>query len=136
MAIPYITAFYAALSTLLVVVLAFRVVARRLHARIGVGVGSDPVLERRVRVHGNAIENLPLALVLLLLLELLVFQPWLLHLFGILLLLGRALHAFGLDRSAGTSAGRFSGALLTWLTMIAMAVLLLWQVLLFWSMQT
>lgn len=133
MAIPYVTAFYAALSTLLVVFLAFRVVRRRLQARVGVGVGTDAVLERRVRVHANAVENLPLALLLLLLLELLVFQHWLLHLFGIGLLLGRILHAWGLNARAGTSPGRFSGALLTWLIMVVMAVLLIWQVLLFWS---
>ncbi len=133
MAIPYITAFYAALGALLVVLLAFRVVRQRLHARVGVGVGSDPVLERRVRIHANAVENLPLALLLLLLLELLLFQPWLLHLFGAGLLLGRILHAWGLSTSAGTSPSRFSGALLTWLIMVVMAMLLLWQVLLFWS---
>ncbi len=133
MAIPYITAFYAALSTLLVLVLAFRVVKQRIRARVGVGVGTDPVLERRVRVHANAIENLPLALLLLLLLELLVFQHWLLHLFGAGLLLARLLHAWGMNGSAGTSPGRFSGALLTWLIMVVMAVLLLWQVLVFWT---
>lgn len=123
----HITGIYAALATLLVLVLALRVSAIRHGKRVGIGDGGDPDLLRRVRAHANALENLPLALILLLLLELNRTAPPWLHGFGCALLLGRVLHAFGMSLQSGASFGRFVGTLLTWLAMFAMAVLLFWQ---------
>ncbi|MCK9488297.1 MAG: MAPEG family protein [Xanthomonadales bacterium] len=129
---PRITAFYAALAMLLVVTLAVRVMLRRRQARIGLGNGGDAELGRRVRAHANALENLVPGLLLLLLLELLVIAPLWLHLAGATLLLGRALHAVGLSRSGGVSFGRGAGMLLTWLVLLAMALVLLWQSVMWW----
>lgn len=122
-----ITAIYAALAALLVLVLAARVVIARNARKIGIGDGGDRDLVKRIRAHANALENLPLALLLLLLLELNQTQPVVLHGFGIVLIVARVAHAIGLSRSSGYSAGRFSGTALTWLAMLAMALLLLWQ---------
>lgn len=122
-----ITGLYAALCAILVVVLALRVVLHRGRHRIGIGDGGDKALVKLIRVHGNAIENVPLALLLLLLLELNQTAPAWLHGFGIAIVLGRVLHAFGLSRSAGASAPRFAGTLVSWLAVLAMAALLLWQ---------
>jgi uncharacterized membrane protein YecN with MAPEG domain len=47
------------------------------------------------------------------------------HLVGALLVLGRAAHGWGLSRSAGTSVGRASGTLLTWLGFLCAAAILL-----------
>lgn len=118
-----ITLFYAGLCTLLVLFLAARVVARRRSARIGVGDGGDAELSRRIRVHANAVENLPLALLLLGGMELNGYADGLIHAFGATLLVSRLLHAWGLGRSSGASPGRFLGTLLTWLLMAAMAVM-------------
>ncbi len=123
----HITGIYAALATLLVLVLALRVSAVRHGKRVGIGDGGDADLQRRVRAHANAIENLPIALLLMLLLELNQTQRAWLHVFGCVLILGRVLHAFGITLYSGPSTGRFVGSLLTWLAMFAMAVLLLWQ---------
>ncbi|NCT67955.1 MAG: MAPEG family protein [Rhodanobacteraceae bacterium] len=123
----HITGIYAALATLLVLILAARVSLGRHGARIGLGDGGDHELTKRIRAHANALENLPLALLLLLLLDLDRIQPLWLHVFGCLLIVGRILHAIGLSRSAGTSFGRFTGTALTWGVMLAMALLLLWQ---------
>ena len=122
-----ITGLYAALCAILVVALALRVVMHRVRHRIGIGDGGDKALGQLIRVHGNAIENVPLALLLLLLLELNQTAPLWLHVFGIVLVLARIVHAFGLSRSTGASSPRFLGTLLTWVTMLVMAVLLLWQ---------
>lgn len=127
---PVITSIYAALATLLVILLALLVVDQRRRSAIGLGDGGDRALQQRMRVHANAVENLPLALLLLLLLELGGSDPRLLHAFGAALLVARALHAWGFLRRPGTSFGRFFGTLGTWLLMIAMATLLLWRVLL------
>ncbi|MEO7916893.1 MAG: MAPEG family protein, partial [Dokdonella sp.] len=72
-------------------------------------------------------ETVPLGLLLLLLVELNQTQPIFIHLFGITLIVGRLLHAWGLTRHAGTSPGRLIGMLLTLLSMFGMALLLLWQ---------
>ena len=127
MPMPQITAFYAALLGLLVMSLGLRVVQARWTRRIGIGDGGDAEMTRRIRVHANILENVPLALLLLLLLELTNVEGTWLHLFGIALLAGRLLHAWGLSRYAGTSFGRFVGTLLTWVAVLAMCVLLLWR---------
>jgi uncharacterized protein len=122
---PHITATYAALATLLVIVLAARVAHYRVTRRIGIGDGADSELARRIRAHGNAIENLPLGLLLVLLLELGALPtPWL-HAAAATLLAGRLLHAYGLSRRSGSSPGRLLGIALTWIAMLAMALTLL-----------
>lgn len=122
-----ITGIYAALATLLVLILAARVVLVRSTRKVGIGDGGDRDLVKRIRAHANALENLPLALLLLLLLELNQMQPMWLHVFGSALILARIAHAIGLSRTSGYSFGRFAGIALTWLVMLAMATLLLWQ---------
>ena len=123
----HITAIYAALSALLIVALSFRVIRLRLSTRTGIGDGGHQDLARRIRAHANAVEYLPLALLLLLLVEWNQTLPLIVHGFGIVLVLGRLLHAIGLSRSAGASLPRFSGMLLTLLCLLGMATLLLWQ---------
>ena len=117
-----ITLFYAGLCTLLVVFLARRVVRWRFTRKIGIGHGEDRQLERRIRVHANAIENLPLALLLLGGMELNGYPQGLIHGFGATLFFSRVAHAWGLSHSSGTSKGRFLGTLFTWLLMLAMAL--------------
>jgi uncharacterized membrane protein YecN with MAPEG domain len=122
-----ITGLYAALLTLLVLGLAARVMWLRRRTRIGLGDGGDRDVACAVRTHGNAIEYVPLALILLLVLELNQTLPMLLHVFGIALLLARIVHAIGLSSSPGYSAGRAVGSALTMLVVTVMAVMLLWQ---------
>jgi uncharacterized membrane protein YecN with MAPEG domain len=116
-----ITLFYAGLCTILVIVLALRVVHWRFTHKIGLGHGEDRKLERRIRVHANAVENLPLALILLGGMELNGYDDRIIHAFGATLLLSRMAHAWGLSRNPGTSKGRFLGTLFTFLLMLAMA---------------
>ena len=116
-----ITMLYAGLCTILVVFLALRVVQWRFRHKIGLGDGGDPQLLMRVRAHANAVENLPLALLLLGGMELNGFPGPLVHGFGATLLVSRAAHAWGLSHRSGTSRGRFLGSLFTWLLMLAMA---------------
>ncbi len=123
-----ITLFYASLSALLLIGLSVQVVRLRRQLRIGVGSGGNPQLECAIRAHGNFCEYVPIALLLLLALELAASLPgWALHLLGGMLVVGRLLHGFfGLNRGPGTSFGRFFGTLLTWLMIVAAAVTGLW----------
>ena len=61
-----ISATYAALCGLLLLALAALVVRARWKYRTGLGVGTEPGMERAVRVHANFVEYVPLALLLLL----------------------------------------------------------------------
>ena len=129
-----ITGLYAALAALLVVVLAVRISLRRRKISVGIGSGGDEELARRVRAHANAVEYLPLALLVLLILDLDKTEPLLLHVFGITLIVARVAHAFGLSTSSGVSPGRAIGIVLTWLVIVAMAVLMLWQRIVIWTL--
>jgi len=122
-----ITGIYAALGTLLVVILALRVVLYRFRHKIGLGDGDDRELRKRIRAHGNCIEYLPLGLLLLLLLDLNQTAPPVLHACGITLLLARSAHAWGVSRHSGVSRGRFLGTVLTMGVLLAMAALLALQ---------
>jgi uncharacterized protein len=122
-----ITGLYAALAALLIVVLAIRVVAYRRTAKIGLGDGDNPEMRKRIRAHGNAVEYFPIGLLLLLILELNQTAPILLHVFGILLIVGRLLHAWGVSHHSGLSFGRMIGVIVTFGLLAVMALLLLWQ---------
>lgn len=123
----HITGLYAALGALLIFALALRVMQLRHTHRVGIGTGGQEVLARAIRAHANAVEYLPIALLLLLILDLDQTRAWLLHAFGIALIVGRVLHALGLSGNAGTSFGRFVGTGLTMLAILAMALTLLWK---------
>ncbi|MEO1476891.1 MAG: MAPEG family protein, partial [Pseudomonadota bacterium] len=53
---------YIAVNILLVVYLAIRVVSQRLRTKVGIGDGGDEKLGLAIRVHGNATENIPVAM--------------------------------------------------------------------------
>lgn len=120
-----IAGLYIALNALLVLALAVRVMWLRNSRKVGIGTGGDEVLARAIRVHGNAIEYVPLALLMLTVLAFEGYQPLWLNIFGIALLVARILHAFGLSSYAGISFGRAAGAGLTIVVMLAMAVTLI-----------
>ncbi|HXS73381.1 MAG TPA: MAPEG family protein [Rhodanobacteraceae bacterium] len=123
----HITGLYAALGALLIFGLALRVMRLRHKLKIGLGSGGEEGLARAIRAHANAVEYLPIALLLLLIVELNETRAWLLHLFGVTLIVARILHALGLSARSGYSFGRFVGTALTMLVILAMALLLLWQ---------
>ncbi len=118
---PKIALFYASLHALLMLALAFRIVSHRRAAKIGIGDGGDYRLLRKIRAHANFIEYVPVALILLALLELSGLPALWLWIFGGALLIARLLHAFGLSRKSGYSPGRFIGTVLTWSVIAAMA---------------
>lgn len=112
------TALYAGLNALILTALALAVVRQRYRAGVGLGDGGEPGLRKAVRAHGNAAENIPQILLLLLLLESLAAPPLLLHGLGICLTLGRLLHPLGLARSESRSLPRALGMGLTWIALL------------------
>ncbi len=120
-----ITSIYAGLCGLLLLVLAYRVVKVRREARIGIGVADNRLLERRVRIHANATEYVPIALILLALVEAGGISAVYVHAAGAGLVIARLLHAWGMSTSAGHSVGRFYGVLVTWLVILGLSLTLL-----------
>ncbi len=122
-----ITPIYAAILAIIAVILAGRVTLNRVRYKVDIGDGGNTLMLQTIRVHGNFIEYVPLALILLALVELAGARAWVLHLLGLALLIGRLLHAWGLSRTAGPNLGRLIGAVLTDAMILACAVvLLLW----------
>lgn len=104
-----ITALYASLLALIFLALSIRVIGFRRVVRIGLGDGGDAALLRRVRVHANFAEYVPLCLILIGLAESLRAPTVLLHALGGLLLAARISHAYGVSRQPETFAWRVSG---------------------------
>lgn len=109
-----VTPLAAGVLAILFVLLSARVIQLRRRDAVGIGYGKSHDLRRAIRVHGNFGEYVPLALLVLALLEAsAMMPPWLLWALAGVLLVSRILHAAGLSRSAGTSLGRFTGTGLT-----------------------
>ena len=120
-----VTGLYAALCALIVVALALRVIVLRWSTKTGLGDGGDRRLARAIRVHGNAIEYVPLALILMLVAELGGANRVVLNGCGIALVAARIAHAYGLARTAGASAGRLVGTSVTIGVIVVLAALAL-----------
>jgi uncharacterized membrane protein YecN with MAPEG domain len=121
-----IVALYTALNLLLAPVLMFRVGQVRLSKNINLGDGGDDLMISRVRAHGNYIENAPLALLGLFAMAFMSAPAVVLHVFGAAFFLGRILHAMGMAQAFGQ--GRLIGTLLTLLTYVGTAIVLLYLV--------
>lgn len=92
-----VSALYAVLGALLLLKLSFNVVKLRSQYRVPSGDGGFYELQIAIRIHGNAIEYVPIVLILLIMAEMNGAQPWMIHLPGLLLLTGRLMHAYGLQ---------------------------------------
>ncbi len=115
----YITGFYAGLLTLFYFYLTLQVVKQRRNNSIGIGDGGNTTVQRAIRVHGNFSEYIPIAIVLLFIIEAQNSPKLLCHSLGIVLILGRIFHHIGLSSSSGKSFGRFFG---TFVTLICLLV--------------
>jgi uncharacterized membrane protein YecN with MAPEG domain len=118
--LPVSLSFAAALA-LFNLFLAYRIVKVRMHGKVLIGHGENPLLETRMRAQANFIEYSPFVLALVFLIELAGGRPAYLEGIAVLYLLGRAAHAFGLDART-PNAGRGIGILVTWLVMLGLAI--------------
>jgi uncharacterized protein len=113
---------YAALLALLFMILSVRVMAERGRVGVPIGSGGSRALERRIRVHGNFAEYVPLALLLLVFLELRGSAGWYLHLLCLALLLGRIAHAVAVSQEPDVLPLRAAGVALTLAVIIVAAL--------------
>ncbi|MCG7494718.1 MAPEG family protein [Thalassobius sp. Cn5-15] len=116
------TPLYAGLSALLYLYLSVYVIKHRRQLMKTQGQGNTDALQKAIRVHGNCGEYTPLALILLLLIELQGAPLWAVHLLGIAFVLGRVLHAIGFGRTPQIIPMRQAGMILTLVMLILSSV--------------
>src|ERR1700748_1123954 len=117
-----ITALYAGLLASLFIWLSMRVIQKRRGARVGLGDGGDGELLRRMRVHANFAEYVPLALLLMALAESLKTDGRILPGLGIALVVGRIVHAYGVSQSKESFSLRITGVAVTSTVLLVAAV--------------
>ena len=99
--------------------LAMRVGRVRMSEKVSIGDGGNEQLIRRMRAHSNYVENTPFVLILLALVELGLGPSLWLWVLGMLYLVARILHAFGMD---GLGWGRSAGVVISMLTQLGLAI--------------
>ncbi len=119
-----ITPIYAAIFALIMVSLSFYVIKMRYKHRVSLGDGGKKEMLKAIRAHGNFVEYVPMALILMVLLELNGESAAVLHGFGGALLIGRLCHAPGLN-TRNTTKLRQIGMVLTFGVMLGLAGLVL-----------
>ncbi len=113
-----VTPLYAGLLALLYVFLTIRVIARRRELWVSVGDKGDEQLLRRIRVHGNFSEYVPISLILMLGAELMLLPGWALHALGLALVASRCCHAYGVGRKPESLTLRTWGMILTFAVLV------------------
>lgn len=123
-----IVALYVALHLILTPILMFRVGQVRIKEKISLGDGDNPALFARIRAHGNYVETAPFALIGLVALAMMGANSIGLHLFGAVFLIGRILHAHGMDQKGSMGKGRVVGTMMTLFTFFGTALYLLYLI--------
>lgn len=93
----------------------------RMAEKIMVGDGGSDALLRRMRAQANFLENTPFVLILVAAIEMTGKGGTWLAVIGALFMLGRVLHAFGMD-NAKPNALRMIGTLIAMLTLLGLSV--------------
>ncbi len=115
------SALYASLSAILICWLSLNVIKKRRKYRVSIGDGGNEELSTAIAAQLNAIEYIPIALLLLFALEYNQASIWIVHLFGVALIVGRTIHAHNL--LSENLKGRVLGMQITIYTIIGLAVL-------------
>lgn len=117
------TAFYAALMGFFIIYLGRRVAYCRRDNQLGIGGESHKELSVLVRAHGNAVENIPITLLLMVMAELNGAGALLLHVYGVVLVASRVAHAHGFIESKGRAhKGRLFGTTANWALIAVLGV--------------
>jgi hypothetical protein len=119
-----ISALYAAIMGLFVIYMAKRVTDVRQVIKGQADESQKLSLNVARRAHGNAIEYIPIALILLALAEMNGWSVYWIHGLGSMFVLARFSHGYGFIKSAGKSSlFRFYGIVFSWVAIITLSIL-------------
>lgn len=126
-----ITILYAALLAILFVFLSVRTIRLRGSLKIGVGDGGNSKMLRAMRVHSNFSEYVPFGLLLIYFVESKSDYPSFVHILGLVLLVGRISHAYGVSQDKENFKFRVAGMAMTFTVILSSAGYLLFSY--FWG---
>ena len=117
-----ITALYAGPLAILLIALSARVITYRRANKLGLGDHGDKSLLKRMRAQANCAEYVPIGVLMMLLVELQDAPALLVHVIGMLLLIGRLMHGIGFSTSPPQMNLRVGGMMLTFISIALAAV--------------
>jgi uncharacterized protein len=117
------TSIIAAALTIIFIRLSFAVIGLRRKNKIGLGSGGHEDLERAIRAQGNFAEYVPFGIILIACLEINGAPWWLVATPGISLIIGRLIHAKGINEPPPHFSKRILGMKFTFYTLIGLVVL-------------
>ena len=120
-----ITPIYAALLAILFFYLSVRTIRLRRSLQIGLGHAENAVMLRAIRVHANFAEYVPMALVLIMLVEFSAAPSWAAHALGAALVVARLSHAYGVSQPKENFKFRVFGMATTFTVLLVSASYLL-----------
>ena len=118
-----ITSIIASVLTIIFVKLSFAVIGLRRKNKVGLGSGGHEDLERAIRAQGNFAEYVPFGIILIACLEFNGAPWWLVAIPGITLIVGRMIHAKGINVPPPDFSKRILGMKFTFNTLIALVIL-------------
>ena len=117
-----VTSIITAVLTIIFVKLSFAVIGLRRKNQVGLGSGGHEDLERAIRAQGNFAEYVPFGIILIACLELNGAPWWLVAIPGITLIIGRLMHAVGINVPPPDFSKRVLGMKFTFVTLISLAL--------------
>ena len=118
-----VTSIVTSILTIIFVKLSFAVIGLRRKNKVGLGSGGHEDLERAIRAQGNFAEYVPFGIILIACLELNGAPWWLVAIPGIALIIGRLIHAIGINTPPPDFSKRVLGMKFTFNTLITLVVL-------------
>ncbi|GAB5388230.1 MAG: MAPEG family protein [Alphaproteobacteria bacterium] len=128
MPFPTVTLVAGAVLAHIYLYLTFRVIRLRRGNLISLGDGENESLRVAIRAHGNFMEYVPLALIMLLVCDVAGAPQWALWVPALALMIGRVLHGIGFSGDKPVMRLRVIGMVLTLNAIMWLIGLSIWQV--------
>lgn len=117
-----VTSLVAAVLTAIFIKLSFEVISLRKKNRVGLGSGGHDDLERAIRAQGNFAEYVPFGIILMACLEQNGAPWWLVAIPSVALIIGRLIHAVGINTPPPDFTKRILGMKLTFATLFTLVI--------------
>lgn len=118
-----ITSIVASILTIIFIKLSFAVIGLRRKNKVGLGSGGHQDLEMAIRAQGNFAEYVPFGIILIACLELNDAPWWMALIPGITLIIGRLIHAVGINEPPPDFSKRVLGMQFTLITLIILVAM-------------
>lgn len=117
-----ITPLYGGILALLFLYLSLATISQRFKQKVSIGTGDNKDMIKAMRVHANFAEYVPIGLLLMIMAELQNAPVWAMHFLGVLLVLGRFMHAYGFGHTPQITPLRKYGTIITFSMILLAAV--------------